>query len=133
MDNSTHGWLAGDRTGGKHFPSPPTGCTIHSWVSEHRGYCHKVIIIQNHAVAEPDAGATWGHSQVLQGDRRGDDNLKRGRCGSDWGEKGREGEGVRAGQPSLVLAASLGVGTSATYFHTWVSSPSASSSGLLGP
>lgn len=75
--------------GGRHFSSLPTGCTIHPRVSEHRGHCSAVIIIQNHATAEPDARATWGHSQVLEGDGRGDDNLKRGRFGRGWGEKGR--------------------------------------------
>lgn len=111
-----YGQPAGDLTGGKPFPSLPTGGTIHSRVSEHRGHYHEVIIIHNHAVAEPDAGATWGYSQVLEGDGRADDNLKRGRFGRHWGEKGRAGEGVKAGQPSLDLATSQSVGTGVTSF-----------------
>ena len=58
-----------------------------------------VIIIPNHAIVEPDARATWGRSQVLEGDGRGDDNLKRGRLGIE-GEKEREWGGLREGQPS---------------------------------
>lgn len=94
-----HGWRR------KTFPSLLIGCTIHSRVSEHRGHCPEVIIIQNHAVAELDAGATWGRSQVLEGDGRRDDNLKRGWFGRDRGDKGREGQ-----EPSLDLAESLGLG-----------------------
>lgn len=111
-----YGQLAGDLIGGKRFPSRPTGCIIHSRVSEHHRHYHEVIIIHNHAVAEPDAGATWGYSQVLEGDGRADDNLKRGRFGRDWGEKGREGEGVKAGQPSIDFATSRSVGTGVTSF-----------------
>lgn len=50
------------------------------------------IIIQNHTVVEPDARATWGCSQVLEGDGRGDDNLKRGRLGIDRERRKRSGE-----------------------------------------
>ena len=84
---------------GKHFQSLPTGCTIHPRVSEHRRHCGVVIIIQNHAVAEPDAGVTWGCSQALDEDRRGADNLKRGRLGRD--RERREGRGK--GSPPQTL------------------------------
>lgn len=127
-----HGWRR------QTFSSLLIGCTVHSQVSEHHGHCPEVIIIQNHAVAELDAGATWGHSQVLEGDGRGDDNLKRGWFGRDWGDKGRERGGVRAGQPSLDLAESLGLGTGVTAFshlgqQPLCRAPGSSPSGILGP
>lgn len=91
-----YGQWAGDLPGGTRFPSLPRGCTIHSRVSEHRRHYHEVIIIHNHAVAEPDAGATWGYSQVLEGDGRADDNLKRGRFGRE-----RKGGGRSEGRAAL--------------------------------
>lgn len=93
--------MAGD-VGSETFPSLPTECTIHPRVSEHRGHCRVVIIIQNHAVAEPDARVTWGHSQVLEGDGRGDDNLKGGGgAGERW--EGREEGGGQHSPPQTQL------------------------------
>lgn len=84
-----YGQPAGDLTGGKPFPSLPTGGTIHSRVSEHRGHYHEVIIIHNHAVAEPERPGDTAKSLKETGEQM--ITLKGGGLG-DTGER-KEGRG----------------------------------------